>query len=73
MNRSMVWACRASPTHHDRATLTYNPCNNLHNAPQTPATTLPTPATPAYMRARARPIRRARALPTNRHEGGSLT
>lgn len=28
---------------------------------------------PAYMRARARPISRARALPTNRHEGGRLT
>ena len=28
---------------------------------------------PAHMRARARPISRARALPTNRHEGGSLT
>ena len=31
------------------------------------------PTTPAYTRARARPISRARALPTNRHEGGSLT
>ena len=28
---------------------------------------------PAYMRARARPNSRARALPTNRREGGSLT
>lgn len=64
MNRSMVWACRASPTHHNRATPPKppNPRNNTRNTHK-----------PAYMRARARPISRARALPTNRHEGGSLT
>ena len=59
----MMWVCRSSPKQHDRVTLTDKPRNNTaqprHN--------------PAYKRARARPISRARALPTNRHEGGSLT
>ena len=32
-----------------------------------------TSTTPAYTRVRARPNSRARTLPTNRHEGGSLT
>ena len=69
----MMWVCRASPKHHNRATLTDKPRNNLHNAPKTPATTPPIPQHPTHTRARARPISRARALPTNRHEGGSLT
>ena len=42
---------------------------NSHREPQLHATQ----QHPAYKRARARPISRARALPTNRHEGGSLT
>ena len=49
---------------------------HLHNNPQHTRNTHNTPHnthTPAYTRARARPISRARALPTNRHEGGSLT
>ena len=46
-----------------RATFTYKTRNNTarpHN-------------NPTHTRARARPNSRARALPTNRHEGGSLT
>ena len=65
-----------------RATFTYKTRNNTarpHNNPaHTRAHDKPTPKhtrthNPAYKRARARPISRARALPTNRHEGGSLT
>ena len=62
VNLSMMRVCRASPTH--------------HNAPRSqtnPVTTPPNRTTPTYTRARARPISRARTLPTNRHEGGSLT
>ena len=75
----MMWVCRAPPKQHDHATLADKPRNNTtrpHNNPARGRTTSPHPNTrphPPHMRARARPISRARALPTNRHEGGSLT
>ena len=45
-----------------RATLTDKPHNNTAR-----------PHNPVHTRVRARPNSRARTLPTNRHEGGSLT
>ena len=72
MNRSITRYYRKLPKRCDRATLT-------EEAPTTPrvGARQAHPQThghnPAYKRARARPISRARALPTNRHEGGSLT
>ena len=36
VNRSVMWACRVSPKHHDRTTLTDKPRNNTarpHNNP----------------------------------------
>ena len=69
----MMRVCRTSPRRHDHATLADVPPNNpAHTGAHAPAATTPN-NNPAYMRARARPISRARALPTNRHEGGSLT
>ena len=72
MNRSITRYYRKLPKRCDRATLTEEAPTTLRaGAGQAhPQTHIPTPA---YMRARARPISRARALPTNRHEGGSLT
>lgn len=58
----MMWGCRTPPKHHNCATFTDKPRNNTAR-----------PHNPTHMRARARPNSRARALPTNRHEGGSLT
>ena len=81
VNRSMMWVCRTSPRRHDTPRSHTKPATTPPD-PTTPAHTRahdkPTPKhtrthNPAYMRARARPISRARALPTNRHEGGSLT
>ena len=62
---------------HDRDTLTDEPHSPSHNRSPHAGTLQPRDYNPqqhpAYMRARARPISRARALPTNRREGGSLT
>ena len=66
----MTQVCRAPPKHHNCATFTSKIRNNTARPHNTRTTTR---NTPAYMRARARPISRVRALPTNRHEGGSLT
>ena len=66
----MMWVCRTSPKRHGLAVSHALPFERTsHQEPQLHATQ----QHPAYMRARARPISRARALPTNRHEGGSLT
>ena len=73
MPHSLMDPAAPQTPRHDRATLADKPRNN---PARTRAHTKPTPehtAPPAYLRARARPISRARALPTNRHEGGSLT
>ena len=70
----MMRDCRTSPKRHglpvSRAFHAHCPfgCSS-HREAQLHATQ----QHPAHMRARARPISRARALPTNRHEGGSLT
>ena len=78
----MMRVCRVPPKQHDRATLAdepraLKPRPPSHNPARTRAHADPTTTTPqqhpAYMRARARPNSRARALPTNRHKGGSLT
>ena len=74
----MMRVCRTSPGCHERATLADEPRGPQATTPRargcTPPPHSPNPQQhPAYMRARARPISRARALPTNRHEGGSLT